>query len=61
MMVTKMKDDPKWFDRPLMSRIAACMYPGLVDQATRDQMKKIADANGKKSPQVVAEELRNKR
>ena len=50
-MTTKMKDDPDWFKRPLMSRIAAILYPAHVDQATRDQMQEICDTAGKKSPQ----------
>ena len=50
-MPTKMKDDPSWFAKPLMSRIAAILYPSHVDQATRDEMQRIADAQGKRSPQ----------
>jgi hypothetical protein len=53
--MTKLKDQ-EWFQKPLMSRIASVLYPGNVDQATRDQMQRIADANGKKSPQQVARE-----
>jgi hypothetical protein len=60
MMVTKMKDD-EWFAKPLISRIACVLYPGNTDQATRDQMQRIADANGKKSPQQVAQALRERR
>jgi hypothetical protein len=61
MMATKMRDDPEWFSRPLMSRIACVLYPGNTDQAARDEMQKICDGLKKKSPQRAAEELRNKR
>ena len=50
-MATKMKDDPEWFSRPIMSRIAAILYPSHVDDETRKEMQRIADAQGKKSPQ----------
>ena len=60
-MPTKMKDDPDWFSRPLMSRIACVLYPGLCDDETKKQMRDIAQAKGKKSPQQMADELRNKR
>jgi hypothetical protein len=49
-MATKTKDNPDWFSKPLTSRIAAILYPSHVDQATRDEMQRIADAQGKKSP-----------
>jgi hypothetical protein len=55
-MTTKMKPTEEWFDKPLFSRIACVLYPGNVDQSVRDQMQKIADAEGKKSPQQVARE-----
>ena len=49
-MTSKMKDDPDWFKKPLTSRIAAILYPAHADQATRDEMQRIADAQGKRSP-----------
>jgi hypothetical protein len=58
--MTKMKEE-EWFNKPLMSRIASVLYPAHVADETRRQMKSIADANGKRSPQDVAQELRNKR
>jgi len=47
--MTKQKE-PGWFDRPLMSRIAAVMYPNLVDPETKKQMTEIAQREGKRGP-----------
>jgi hypothetical protein len=58
--MTKQKE-VSWHDKPLMSRIAAILYPGNTDQATRDQMQAISDANGKRSPQQVQQAIRDKR
>ena len=40
-----------WEKLPLTTRIASILYPSHVDQATRDEMQRIADAQGKRSPQ----------
>jgi hypothetical protein len=52
-MATK-KDD--WFSRPMMSRIASVLYPGNVDQTTRDEMQAVCDGLGKRSPQQARED-----
>ena len=49
-MTSKMKDDPDWFKKPLMSRIAAILYPAHADEETKKQMQSIADAQRKRSP-----------
>jgi hypothetical protein len=54
-VMTKQNEVP-WEKKPLMSRIAAVMYPGNTDQVTRDQMQKICDDLKKKSPQQAKEE-----
>ena len=45
------KPETPWEKRPMMSRIASILYPSHTDQATRDEMQRIADAQGKRSPQ----------
>jgi hypothetical protein len=49
MMTSKQKEVP-WEKKPLMSRLAAVLYPAHADDETRKQMQSIADAQGKRSP-----------
>jgi hypothetical protein len=58
---TVMPKEIPWFEKPLSSRVAAILYPAHTDDETRRQMQRIADANGKPSPQQVAKALRDKR
>jgi hypothetical protein len=58
--MAKIKEIP-WEKKPLMERAAAVLYPALTTDENRKQMKSICDGLKKKSPQEVAQELRNKR
>jgi hypothetical protein len=46
-----MTKETPWEKKPVMSRIAAILYPSHADEETRRQMQEISDAQGKRSPQ----------
>jgi hypothetical protein len=58
--MTKMKEI-NWFAKPQTERVAAVLWPALTTDENRKQMQALSDEAGKKSPQQIADELRNKR
>jgi hypothetical protein len=59
-VMAKTKEIP-WEKKPLMEKVSAILYPALTTDENRKQMQAISRANGKRSPQEVAAELRGKR
>jgi hypothetical protein len=49
-MTSKMKDEPDWFKKPMLERIASILYPNHCSEETKKQMQSVADAQGKRSP-----------
>jgi hypothetical protein len=48
--MAKLRKPRDWWSRPRTERLAAVWFPGQVDQATRDEMARIAASERKKPP-----------
>ena len=46
----QMTNEDEWFSRPRSQKLAACMYPNLVDAQTQQTMKSICQSTGVTDP-----------